>query len=300
MKKLITNFLLVLGMLGFSFGMSNPASWYCTNHGGKEVTKKHSDWSQYTLCVFDNWSSCEEWAFYNGKCSKRTGSRVDIYCENHGGTVDGNDCVFDHGKRCDKADFYNHKCSKYHPQPPKPVINPAKKYCKQMGGMVESKQDDSGYSYDLCHLPSGVECGLWQYYNGTCHNPPNNSNPASRYCNQQWWTLDIWQEASGWKYGVCKFDDGSECEVWDFFQWRCEKGDYRFNRQIKNKVDNVLKNFYKNATHQHLLDALKNVHKAIGNTSSSDDNYGIYNHIHESLKKANQSKYYWLWSGLEE
>ena len=71
MKKIITAFLLFLGMFGFSFAMSNPASWYCTNHWGKEVTKKHSDGSEYTLCVFDNWSSCEEWAFYKGQCSKK-------------------------------------------------------------------------------------------------------------------------------------------------------------------------------------------------------------------------------------
>ena len=46
-------------------------------------------------------------------------------------------------------------------------------------------------------------------------------NPASVYCEEQGGTLEIREEAAG-QYGVCVFDDGSECEEWAYFRGECE------------------------------------------------------------------------------
>lgn len=49
-------------------------------------------------------------------------------------------------------------------------------------------------------------------------------NPASVYCEEQGGTLEMRQDASGGTYGVCIFEDGSECEEWTFFRGECAPG----------------------------------------------------------------------------
>ncbi len=52
-------------------------------------------------------------------------------------------------------------------------------------------------------------------------------NPASTYCEDQGYTLEIRKDASGGEYGVCIFDDGTECEEWAYFRGECEPGQYQ-------------------------------------------------------------------------
>jgi putative hemolysin len=49
----------------------------------------------------------------------------------------------------------------------------------------------------------------------------NIANPASVYCVQSGYTLEIRTNAGGGEYGVCIFPDGSECEEWAFFRNEC-------------------------------------------------------------------------------
>ena len=51
------------------------------------------------------------------------------------------------------------------------------------------------------------------------------ANPASVYCINQSGSLDMRSDAEGNQYGVCMFDDGSECEEWKFFRKECKQGD---------------------------------------------------------------------------
>ena len=46
-------------------------------------------------------------------------------------------------------------------------------------------------------------------------------NPASKYCLDQGYELEIRTDESGNQYGVCIFPDGSECEEWAFFRGEC-------------------------------------------------------------------------------
>ncbi len=50
-------------------------------------------------------------------------------------------------------------------------------------------------------------------------------NPASVYCEEQGGTLEM-REGEGGTYGVCRFDDGSECEEWAYFRGECAPGMY--------------------------------------------------------------------------
>ena len=49
-------------------------------------------------------------------------------------------------------------------------------------------------------------------------------NPASAYCEEQGYTLEIRTDSDGGEYGVCIFPDGSECEEWAFFRGECAPG----------------------------------------------------------------------------
>jgi putative hemolysin len=50
------------------------------------------------------------------------------------------------------------------------------------------------------------------------------ANPASVYCHDQGYTLEIRKDAGGNEYGVCIFPDGSECEEWAFYRGTCAPG----------------------------------------------------------------------------
>jgi len=47
------------------------------------------------------------------------------------------------------------------------------------------------------------------------------ANPASTYCQENGWKLeiifDMWES-----YGICYFPDGSSCEERDYYNWECE------------------------------------------------------------------------------
>ena len=49
------------------------------------------------------------------------------------------------------------------------------------------------------------------------------ANPASTFCVEQGGKLEMRNNDAG-QYGVCKFDDGSECEEWAFFRLECKPG----------------------------------------------------------------------------
>ena len=44
------------------------------------------------------------------------------------------------------------------------------------------------------------------------------ANPASTYCIEQEWEIEIREDAEWAQYGVCKFKDGTEVEEWEYFR----------------------------------------------------------------------------------
>ena len=49
--------------------IANPASTNCIKVGWTSEIKTKPDWSQYWVCVFEEWRQCEEWALFNWKCA---------------------------------------------------------------------------------------------------------------------------------------------------------------------------------------------------------------------------------------
>lgn len=48
--------------------LPNPASVYCEEQGGRLELREQPDGSTAGICVFDDGSECEEWAFQRGEC----------------------------------------------------------------------------------------------------------------------------------------------------------------------------------------------------------------------------------------
>jgi len=46
-------------------------------------------------------------------------------------------------------------------------------------------------------------------------------NPASAYCEEQGYQVEIRTAADGSQQGFCIFPDGSECEEWAFYRGEC-------------------------------------------------------------------------------
>ncbi len=62
--------------------LSNPASAYCENQGGKLEIREDNNGNQYGVCIFANGNECEEWAFYKGECNKEGKKEKPSTCKN--------------------------------------------------------------------------------------------------------------------------------------------------------------------------------------------------------------------------
>lgn len=51
-----------------SAGLANPASVYCEEQGGTLEIRTDADGNEHGVCVFEDGSECEEWAFFRGEC----------------------------------------------------------------------------------------------------------------------------------------------------------------------------------------------------------------------------------------
>lgn len=108
-------------------GMPNPASVHCEENGGKVEIRTGEGGGQVGICVFEDGSECDEWAFYHGECqpgeqntpAAGMANPASVYCEEHEGKVeirtgaDGGQvgiCVFEDGSECEEWSFYRGEC----------------------------------------------------------------------------------------------------------------------------------------------------------------------------------------------
>jgi hypothetical protein len=106
--------------------------------------------------------------------------------------------------------------------------NPASDYCVRQGGNLEIRTGSDGGQYGVCKFPDGGECDEWAFFRGECGPGKatpgtglNMANPASVYCQQQGYQVEIRTASDGSQYGVCIFPDRSECDEWAFFRGEC-------------------------------------------------------------------------------
>jgi len=105
--------------------IANPASVYCEEHQGKLEIRTADDGSEFGMCIFEDDSECEEWAFYHGECKpgdslSKIANPASVHCEKNGGKLeirtadDGSEfgmCVFANGSECDEWAYYRGECT---------------------------------------------------------------------------------------------------------------------------------------------------------------------------------------------
>jgi putative hemolysin len=107
------------------------------------------------------------------------------------------------------------------------VPNPASDFCLEQGYQYEIRPEE-GAQVGYCLFPDGTECEQWAFYRSECGpaaTEPGASlaNPASKYCQDQGYRLEMRTDARG-TAGYCIFPDGSECEEWAFYRLECKPG----------------------------------------------------------------------------
>jgi putative hemolysin len=115
---------------------------------------------------------------------------------------------------------------------PLDMANPASKFCEEQGYRLEMRTEAGGTA-GYCIFPDGSECEEWAFYRGECQpgttfespfeSPIGLPNPASKFCEDQGYRLELRTEAGG-TVGYCIFPDGSECEEWAFYREECAPG----------------------------------------------------------------------------
>jgi putative hemolysin len=106
------------------------------------------------------------------------------------------------------------------------MTNPASTFCVEQGYDLEFR-DEAGGQVGYCLFPDGSECEEWAFYRGECApasesqpTPAQLANPASTFCVEEGYELELREEAGG-QVGYCLFPDGSECEEWAFYRGEC-------------------------------------------------------------------------------
>lgn len=113
--------------------ITNPASAYCEEQGFKLEMRTAQDGGQYSVCMFEDDSECEEWAYYRSECKP--------------GDMD---------------------VASPPTATPAGIANPASAYCAEQGGTSEIRTAEDGSQFGVCVFPDGSECEEWAFFRREC------------------------------------------------------------------------------------------------------------------------------------
>lgn len=112
-----------------------------------------------------------------------------------------------------------------------------------------------------CENPSEPKCTKTKEWNVSM------ANPASVYCENNWWTLEIQNQKDG-QIWICNFDDWSNCEEWAFYRWEC-KWAPQIDKNISWNLNNNIAEYNTEQSKVNFWTKVKNVYRYISNTISS-------------------------------
>lgn len=107
--------------------------------------------------------------------------------------------------------------------------NPAAVFCEEQGYRVEIRTAADGSQQGFCIFSDGTECDEWTFFRGEC-GPKQGAggaeiaNPASVFCEEKGYQVEIRTAADGSQQGFCIFPDGTECDEWAFSRGECGPG----------------------------------------------------------------------------
>ena len=167
----------------------NPASVFCEENSGSLFFEIDEEWNQTGLCMFEDWSYCEEWAYYRAECQP--------------GEIMYNT----------EEDLIG-------------MPNPAAVYCVEQGGELVPMQDENG-EYSLCRLADWTEVEEWEYYYANHAEATEETaeeqtvigmpNPAAVYCGEQGWETFTVTDEQGAQLWMCRLPSGIEVDEWEYY-----------------------------------------------------------------------------------
>jgi putative hemolysin len=211
---------------GESANMPNPASVYCEQQGGRVEMRTDAD-GTYGVCVFDDGSECEEWAYYRGECTLGRASDTPVqipdpaaardavlaYLRGLGVAVPADDAVWSEQNLTEEgllgASHLRYTVDEWMVDISFPIVAPqATIYAVTVSDSAANLvwQGEVNAAGEVSEVDASPDTGL--------------ANPASVYCEEQGGRVEMRSGEDG-TYGVCIFKDGTECDEWAYWRGEC-------------------------------------------------------------------------------
>ena len=236
-------------------GLPNPASVHCEEQGGRLEMRTDED-GTVGVCIFDDGSECEEWAFYRGECAPSGG--VDASVRVPDGVV-ARDAALEHLRAlgfavpAGDADWseenttaaglvggsrLRYSADVWTVDVSFPVVAPGATMYS-----VEVSNTSSGFGWQGKVDATGLVSESRDPSDEESAQPDVGlANPAAVHCEEQGGRLESRTDTDG-AYGVCILDDGSECEEWAYWRGECgpASDDERVNETLEGGLATAIK-----------------------------------------------------------
>jgi len=119
------------------------------------------------------------------------------------------------------------------------MVRSAEDICLSFDGQVSETEDWEV----ICILPNDEFCYMFDIEDGGCdllwyEYEYEWDMPSSVYCEENWWTYQIWLEW-GEEQEVCTFDDDSFCYFDDLVVWNCSKWEFYYDEDGVEEYDAI-------------------------------------------------------------
>lgn len=109
---------------------------------------------------------------------------------------------------------------------PAGIANPASENCIEQGGTLDIQKRGDGGEYGVCLFDDNRQCEEWALLRGDCPvgglKITGYITPAAQYCVITGGEYAITGDSnSDPEQGTCTFEDGSACDVWDYYNGIC-------------------------------------------------------------------------------
>jgi putative hemolysin len=106
--------------------------------------------------------------------------------------------------------------------------DPASTNCVDKGGKIIVQTDGSGGQYGICDFGENRQCEEWAMMRGECPvgglKVTGYITPASRLCVITGGEYQITAKSGAEdEQGTCTFKSGKSCDVWEYFNRKCDK-----------------------------------------------------------------------------
>ncbi len=108
------------------------------------------------------------------------------------------------------------------------IANPASTNCINKGGTLKIQKGVGGGEYGICIFEDNRQCEEWALFRGECpiggKKITGYVTPAAQFCAITGGSYNITDQTNTEKeQGACTFNNGKNCDVWDYYKGKCSK-----------------------------------------------------------------------------